>query len=250
MHLGHVVPRKFPELYMFTSHVFTILGLGFLLGVRHAFDADHLAAVSTVVAERPTLRASSVVGLFWGLGHTLVLLLVGMVVLAWNVAIPESFATMCEFAVGIMLIVLGAGLALRIRRNRWHVHTHEHEGTAHVHLHHHGTHGNHRHVHWFREARRPLLIGMAHGLAGSAALLLIVVSTAATFSEGVGYILIFGLGLIAGMMGIGAAMSFPVIFSISFGRRAYLTIQGLASAGSIGFGLLMMWRISRGEPVF
>lgn len=235
---------------MFTSHVFTILSLGFVLGLRHAFDADHLAAVSTVLAERPSLRASSVVGLFWGLGHTLVLLLVGMVVLTWNVAIPESLAAICEFAVGIMLIVLGAGLALRIRRDRWHVHAHEHEGTAHVHLHHHGTHGAHRHVHWLQEARRPLLIGMVHGLAGSAALLLIVVSTAATFFEGVGYILIFGLGLIAGMMGIGAAMSFPVIFSFSFGRRAYLTVQGLVSAGSIGFGLLMMWRISQGEPVF
>ncbi len=236
---------------MFTSHVFTILSLGFVLGLRHACDADHLVAVSTVLAERPSLRASSVVGLFWGLGHTLVLLFAGMVVLTWNVAIPESLATMFEFAVGIMLIVLGASLALRIRCDRWHVHTHEHEGTAHVHLHHHhDTHGNHRHVHWFREARRPLLIGMTHGLAGSAALLLIVVSTAATFFEGVGYILIFGLGLIAGMMGIGAAMSFPVIFSFSFGRRAYLTVQGLASAGSIGFGLLMMWRISRGAPVF
>ena len=235
---------------MFTSHVLTILSLGFVLGLRHAFDADHLAAVSTVVAERPSLRASSVVGLFWGLGHTLVLLLVGMVVLTWNVAIPESLATMFEFAVGIMLIVLGTGLARRIWRNRWHLHAHEHEGMVHAHLHHHGAHDSHRHVHWFREAGRPLVIGMAHGLAGSAALLLIVVSTAATFLEGVGYILIFGLGLIAGMMGIGAVMSFPVIVSFSFGRRAYLTVQGLASAGSIVFGLLMMWRISRGEPVF
>lgn len=235
---------------MVTSHLFTILSLGFLLGLRHACDADHLAAVSTVMAERPSLRASGVVGLFWGLGHTLVLLLAGMVVLTWHVTIPEWLATTFEFAVGVMLILLGVSLALRIRRDRWHVHAHEHEGKTHVHLHHHGARGTHRHMHWVREARRPFLIGMAHGLAGSAALLLFVVSTAATLFEGMGYILIFGLGLIAGMMGIGAAMSFPVILSLSYGRRAYVMIQGFASAGSIGFGLLMMWRLSRGEPVF
>ena len=86
--IDHGPCKSFPELCMFTSHVFTILSLGFVLGLRHAFDADHLAAVSTVLAERPSLRASSAVGLFWGLGHTLVLLLVGMVVLTWDVAIP------------------------------------------------------------------------------------------------------------------------------------------------------------------
>ena len=103
---------------MFDPHTLTILGLGFMLGLRHAMDADHLAALSTVLAERPTVRASTTIGLFWGLGHTLMLLCVGVVLLALNLTIPESLATAFEFFVGVMLVGLGLTLARRIAGTR------------------------------------------------------------------------------------------------------------------------------------
>ena len=235
---------------MLDSHGLTILGLGFVLGLRHALDADHIVAVSTVLAERPTFRASGVVGLFWGLGHTLMLLLVGGCVLALHVSIPESLAAVFELLVGIMLIGLGLGLARRLYREGWHLHPHEHGGRQHVHLHRHTVDQDHIHAHWFLEARRPLLIGMAHGLAGSAALLLIVVSAAGTFGQGIGYILVFGVGSIIGMIAVGAVISLPFVLSLSIGRGALVAVQGLASLGSIGLGLLVIWRMGLGEPGF
>jgi hypothetical protein len=91
---------------------------------------------------------------------------------------------------------------------------------------------------------------MAHGLAGSAALLLMVISAVGTLAQGVGYILIFGVGSILGMMAVGTALSVPIVLSLSIGRQAFITVQGLASLGSIGLGLLMMWRLGFGEPEF
>ncbi|HEX2055006.1 MAG TPA: hypothetical protein VHF07_00840 [Nitrospiraceae bacterium] len=235
---------------MLDSHGLTVLGLGFVLGLRHALDADHIVAVSTVLAERPSFRASSVVGLFWGIGHTLMLLLVGICVQALHVSIPESLAAAFELIVGIMLIGLGVSLARRLYREGWHLHPHEHDGRQHVHLHRHAVGRGHTHAHWFLEARRPLLIGMAHGFAGSAALLLIVVSTAGTFGQGLGYILVFGLGSIIGMIAVGTVISLPFVLSLSVGRGALMAVQGLASLGSIGLGLLVMWRIGLGEAGF
>ena len=235
---------------MVDSHGLTIMGLGFVLGLRHALDADHIVAVSTVLAERPSLRASGVVGLFWGLGHTLMLLLVGICVLALRVSIPETLAAAFEFCVGLMLVILGLSLAHRLYREEWHVHPHEHGGRRHLHLHRHAFRQDHVHAHWFQEARRPLFIGMAHGLAGSAALLLIVLSAAGTVFQGIGYILIFGIGSITGMIAVGTAISLPFVLSLSIGRGAFIAVQGLASLGSIGLGLLLMWRLSLGESGF
>ena len=116
---------------MFDPHTLTILSLGFVLGLRHALDADHLAALSTVLAERPTVQASTAIGFFWGLGHTLMLLCVGTALMALNLTIPESVASLFEFAVGVMLVVLGLSLARRIYQEQWHLHLHEHGGHAH-----------------------------------------------------------------------------------------------------------------------
>src|SRR5688500_14174545 len=99
----------------------TILGFGFLLGARHALDADHLAAVSTILSKRPCLRTSGFIGLCWGFGHTLMLLLVGVAVILLKVTIPESVAQTLEFGIGIMLVVLGSSLAWSIYQERWHL---------------------------------------------------------------------------------------------------------------------------------
>ena len=231
---------------MFDPHTLTILSLGFVLGLRHALDADHLAALSTVLAERPTVQASTAIGLFWGLGHTLMLLCVGTLLLALNLTIPESMANLFEFAVGGMLVALGLSLARRMYREQWHVHTHEHGGQPHVHLHSHHVRADHTHGHWYQGSMRPLVIGMAHGLAGSAALMLVVLSTVTGIGQGIGYIVVFGVGSILCMAGVGAVLSLPVIYSVTVGPRAYWMVQGLACLASIGLGVVMMVRIGLG----
>ncbi len=231
---------------MLDAEVLTILALGFVLGLRHAVDADHLAAVSTVLSQRPSWRASGMIGFSWGLGHTVVLLLVGVVVLVLRVPIPEPFALAAEFAVGVMLVVLGGMLGVRLIRERWHVHTHEHAGERHVHLHSHARVEDHAHVHGWRDSVRPFCIGMAHGLAGSAALLLIVLSSARSVWEGLAYIAVFGAGSIVGMMLVGIGVSLPVLWSWNLGGSIFRTVQGLASLGSIAVGLTMMFQIAFG----
>ncbi len=233
---------------MLDNDYLTTLGLGFVLGLRHALDTDHLVAVSTLLAQRPSWRSSGLIGFSWGLGHTLMLLCVGAVVLLFRLQIPEPMATAAEFGVGVMLVALGALLGVRLVRERWHVHGHDHDGMRHVHLHSHAVAPDHSHAHWWQESLRPLCVGMAHGLAGSAALLLVVLASSHSVVQGLVYISVFGVGSIFGMMLIGFVMSIPVLWSLSFGRRAFLAVQGLASLGSIGMGFLMMSRIGQGFP--
>jgi ABC-type nickel/cobalt efflux system permease component RcnA len=235
---------------MLDTEFFTVLGLGLVLGLRHALDTDHLAAVSTVLAQRPSLRASGMIGFSWGLGHTAVLLLVGAVVLVLRIPVPESAALAAEFGVGAMLVFLGGILGMRLVRERWHVHTHDHDGAQHVHLHSHALVEDHGHGHWWRDSIRPFCIGMAHGLAGSAALLLIVLSSARSVSEGLTYIAVFGLGSIMGMVMVGIAVSLPVLWALNIGRPIFLAAQGLASLGSIVVGLTMMFHIAFGGQLF
>ena len=125
---------------------------------------------------------------------------------------------------------------------------HDHDGARHVHLHRHPEDSAHDHPHWLRLSVRPVLVGMAHGLAGSAALTVMVVSTVHTLGQGLAYILVFGIGSIVGMMCLGLMISVPLVFSSAYGRRTQLALQGLAGAGSVVLGLLMMVRISVGEP--
>jgi sulfite exporter TauE/SafE len=179
-----------------------------------------------------------------------VLLLVGAVVLVLRVPISEPFALAAEFGVGAMLVLLGGILGVRLVRERWHMHTHDHDGERHVHLHSHALVEDHGHVHWWRDSVRPFCIGMAHGLAGSAALLLIVVSSARSVSEGLTYIAVFGLGSIMGMMLVGMVVSLPVLWSLSLGRPVFLAVQGLASLGSVAVGLTMMFHIAFSGQLF
>lgn len=222
----------------------SLLGVGFLLGLRHALDSDHLAAVSTVLAERPSLLASGAVGLWWGIGHTLTLLLVGSIVLAWGIRIPGKFELLAESGVAVLLIVLGGTLALKLYRERWHVHSHHHEGEPHIHFHSHQRREDHRHRHWMVQSIRPLCIGMAHGLAGSAALMLMILSTTKEMGTGLLSILVFGLGSIIGMMVIGLTISVPVIYSRSISQRLFGTVQGLASIASVSVGIWMLVKLA------
>lgn len=225
------------------TQLMSLLGVGFLLGLRHALDTDHLAAVSTVLAERPSLLASGAVGLCWGVGHTVTLLLVGSIVLICGIRIPDEFEFIAESGVGVLLIVLGGMLAFKLYRERWHLHSHRHDGESHVHLHSHQRQNDHRHRHWMFESIRPFCIGMAHGLAGSAALMLMILATTTGVAEGLLSILIFGLGSIIGMMVIGVTISIPVIWSCSISRRLFDGVQGFASLASVVVGVWMLVRL-------
>ncbi len=234
-----------PERFDMTDpSYFTMLGVGFLLGVRHALDADHLAAVSTVLAERPSLRASGAVGLWWGIGHTLTLLIVGSIVLIWGFRIPEGFELLAESGVGILLIVLGATLAHKLYRERWHVHRHDHDGEAHAHFHSHQGQDDHRHRHWMTASVRPLCIGMAHGLAGSAALMLLILATTQDLGHGLLSIVVFGVGSIVGMMAIGLTISVPLVFSFNVSRRFFVGLQGVAGLASVSVGVWMLVKLA------
>lgn len=231
---------------MLDAEVLSILALGFVLGLRHALDVDHLAAVATVLTQRPSWRASGTIGFSWGLGHTVVLLLVGGVVLVLRVPIPDPFALAAEFGVGLMLVLLGGMLGVRLVRERWHVHSHDHAGERHVHLHTHARVEDHGHVHGWRDSVRPFFIGGAHGLAGSAALLWVVLSSSRSVWEGLAYIAVFGVGSILGMMLVGIGVSLPVLWSWNLGGPIFRTVQGLASLGSVAVGLTMMFQIAIG----
>jgi sulfite exporter TauE/SafE len=220
----------------------TILGLGFLLGARHALDTDHIVAVSTMLTHTPDFRRSGLVGLCWGVGHTAMLLAVGLAVIALQVTIPQSVAQAFEAGVGVMLVVLGGALALTLYREHWHLHAHAHDGEQHLHLHSHRLGADHGHRHGWSDSLRPVLVGMVHGLAGSAALMLVVLSTVRTPWEGIAYILVFGLGSILGMVALGILVSVPFVLSVSQGRLVQVAVQGLASVASIGFGMALLLR--------
>lgn len=233
---------------MVDEHLFTILGFGFLLGLRHALDADHIAAVSTLLSKHPNLTASGFIGACWGVGHTIMLMLVGIVVLVLQVRIPQIWSEGLEMGVGVMLVAMGSSLAWTLYRERWHIHVHQHEGQSHMHFHSHRQEEEHIHAHWFRLSFPPFLVGMTHGLAGSAALVVLVISATQSIWEGMTYILVFGVGSILGMLLLGMAITVPLVWSVGLSRWALPALQGVASVCSIAVGLSMIvhfiWPIS------
>jgi high-affinity nickel permease len=192
--------------------VISLLLIGFALGLQHAVEADHLAAVSTIVSEKKDLLSATIVGGLWGVGHTLALLMVGAVVVILKVQISQTTETHLEGVVGVMLIALGIN-ALRkpLMADKYHLHTHEHEGREHAHFHAHEN-GQRRAGH-HRYSVRSILVGMVHGLAGSAGLMLLVVPATQTPATALGYIAVFGVGSIIGMAAMSFLFGLPVKFA-------------------------------------
>jgi len=222
------------------------LGLGFLLGLKHAAEADHLAAVSTMVSERRSLWQSALVGALWGLGHTSTLLVAGFCVLGLGLAIPQRIADVLELAVAVMIVILG------MRLLHLHFHSHAHGGRPHIHLHfdneqHPGTH------HSGLLGWRPVVVGMVHGLAGSAALTLLVLSEVVRSSgtgAGFAYIVVFGIGSIGGMLLMSGLIGLPFSFGMRFFRRTVLPLRLTTALLSTAFGLLYALRTIQKLAVF
>lgn len=221
------------------------LGLGFVIGLKHALDADHLVAVSTIVAQTRNLARAALTGVLWGLGHTAMLGLAGLMVLWGRLSIPEPVAQAAEMLVGVVLVVLGATTLWGLRRHRLHLHPHHHGAQEHVHLHSHAHGHPHTHGHPQRFWIKPLLVGMVHGLAGSAALMLLVLSTLPTPLAGFLYILVFGAGSIGGMLLVSVAIGLPVVWTARSLERGYRAIVLTAGAASVAFGLWLIIEIGR-----
>src|SRR5574341_2106457 len=194
----------------------TTLLVGLALGMEHALDPDHVVAVSTMVSQHRTLGRSSLVGVFWGLGHTATLTLVGLAVILLRVRIPDWLSPFTEAAVGLVLLALGASIVKGYFTEKIHAHVHRHGAEEHAHFHSHAGSEAHDHDHVAPGHRTSLLVGMVHGLAGSAALMLLVLASIRTPLSGLLYILTFGIGSIVGMLGISALIGLP--FSL-LGRR-------------------------------
>jgi ABC-type nickel/cobalt efflux system permease component RcnA len=193
----------------------TLLIFGFLIGMRHALEADHLAAVASISTKEHSLKASIKHGAIWGLGHTTTLFLFGSIVIFMNTVISEKMADRLEFAVGIMLVLLGFDVLRRIIKERIHYHTHRHNNSpAHFHAHSHRgeqahTKSAHNHQH-DKFPYRTLFIGFMHGLAGSAALILLTLETIESVPLSMVYILLFGIGSIAGMAALSMVIAVPL----------------------------------------
>jgi ABC-type nickel/cobalt efflux system permease component RcnA len=233
-------------------NVGTILLLGLLLGMRHALDADHLAAVATLVTRSRSIGQTVLQGLAWGAGHTLTLLLFGGAVLVLGLVLPERAAPALELAVGVMLVVLGAELLYRLWRRRVHFHAHRHrDGAKHFHAHAHEgksrRHDPERHEHGQGFPLRALLVGMVHGMAGSAALILLSLEALRSPAWGLVYIAVFGIGSIAGMAALSVVIAIPMRLTsrrLTSGRldRAHGGLSALVGLGTVLLGCYVAFR--------
>ena len=229
------------------SDVFTLLGIGLVFGLKHATEVDHVVAVSTIVSQHRNVLRSAVVGAMWGIGHTASLLVIGVIVLSLRVAIPEEVSTWLEFCVALMIIGLGAIALWRSLRKREHVHVHEHshDGVSHVHIHFHEPETRHHearpprpHSHAVSAVGlKPVLIGTMHGLAGSGALTLLVLTQIKSALVGFFYLAIFGLGSILGMILMSGLIGLPFALTARNVERVHRHLQTAAAGLSIAFGL-------------
>lgn len=235
----------------------SLLLLGFLIGLRHALEADHLAAVAALSSQATSARHAVRMGVVWGTGHTLSLFAVGSVVVVLDTSLPENFAHWLEFGVGVMLVLLGADVIRRIVRDRIHFHVHKHEdGVEHFHGHAHSRlaastsakppepgHGSHQHAHQRGFPMRALVVGLIHGMAGSAALILLALTSVDSVWQALLYMLLFGLGSILGMAALSLVIALPLRLSARGLTLTHNTVQAALGLGTIAIGVALMHEV-------
>ncbi|MFZ1701739.1 MAG: hypothetical protein WBO10_02505 [Pyrinomonadaceae bacterium] len=232
------------DLALTAASVPAVLGLGFFLGLKHATEADHLAAVATVVADRKNVLTSMLVGGLWGTGHTISLFVAGMLVLLLDFQISERLEAGLEFCVGLMLALLGLNVFRKLYSGgHLHLHSHEHGKRVHTHPHVHtetDTAEPHTH-HGLSLSPRALVVGMVHGLAGSAALMLLIIPTIDSTALGLIYILVFGIGSIGGMMLMSLLVGLPFMLTTNRFNSFNRILQFGAGAFSLVLGSLIVF---------
>jgi high-affinity nickel-transport protein len=258
--------------------LFPILALGFFLGMRHATDPDHVIAVTTIVARHRDARGAAAIGALWGVGHTLTIMIVGGGIILFEWVIPARVGLSMELSVGVMLVLLGImnlrGVLQLITERRpqpdgphgggVHSHPHQHGDYVHTHPHAHEPEA-HPHdpqrtpVNWLDrrlgsltayQVLRPLTVGVVHGLAGSAAVALLVLATIRDSAWAAFYLLIFGLGTVLGMMLVTAAIALPFRHAAAGSARLQAGLRIASGLISLGFGLLLAWQIGVGHGLF
>ena len=223
--------------------MFGVLILGLLVGLQHAMEADHVAAVASLTTRSRNLREAVRVGTAWGIGHTLTLLIFAGGVLLVGATIHAEVALWLEAAVAVMLIGLGADVLRRLWRQRIHFHSHQHGSKTHFHAHSHdaGTEhaaDRHQHSHQRQLPLRSLLIGMMHGMAGSAALIVFALGAVQSPWQGLLYILLFGVGSIIGMGLLAVVISLPLCWSaesLTWAHNGLTAVFGVATIAIGGF---------------
>jgi ABC-type nickel/cobalt efflux system permease component RcnA len=275
-HIGSALKTVFEphEKVMYMSNLLAVIGVGFLLGIRHATDPDHVVAVSTIVSRQQSIRHASLIGALWGFGHTLTIFFVGVAIIVFNLVIPPRIGLAMELAVGLMLILLGilnlTGI-LQWITNRF-TPSRNHAGILHSHSHRHEDILD-EHVHdpapkiypapgpegmfpgalqrlGLYHLLRPFIVGLVHGLAGSAAVALLVLTAIHDPHWAILYLLVFGLGTIAGMMLITMIIGTPFAYTI---KRFAPINRGLGLASglvSIAFGLFITFQIGFADGLF
>jgi high-affinity nickel permease len=238
--LSHPLSRK--AFHQDELGMLAILALGFFLGMRHATDADHVVAVTTIVSRERSPRAALRVGALWGIGHTVTILIVGGAIVLFGLVIPARVGLSMEFSVAVMLVVLGTmNVTGALRR----VDEAAHQASTSAHAEHHKP--SVERPAW---NSRPLIVGVVHGLAGSAAIALLVLATIRDAEWALLYLLIFGVGTVMGMMLLTSAMALPVALAaqrFSSFERGLTRVTGFAS---ISFGLFLAYRIGFVDGLF
>ncbi|MDX2428922.1 MAG: hypothetical protein QNK22_09570 [Xanthomonadales bacterium] len=228
--------------------MFSIIFLGFLIGMQHAMEADHVAAVASLATRSRSLASTARQGAAWGAGHALTLVLFGGLVLVMDTLVPERFAQGLELAVGFMLVALGFDVLRRLVRDRIHFHLHRHDSTVHFHAHSHTgvqTHADDLHQHEHPESfpLRAMLVGMMHGMAGSAALIILALNSVSSITQGILYIALFGAGSILGMALLAAVISLPLRYSARGFTWAHNGLKASVGLLTIGLGSKLIYEL-------
>lgn len=226
-----------------TIQLTTLISLGFFLGLKHTFDPDHIVAVSTIVSRTKNVKRSLFHGALWGMGHTITLLLVGSLILVFKIAIPQKLTLTLELLVGAVLVFLGINVLLELIKSKTHQHKHRHNKVTHSHSHSHKESTAHIHIH------KSFMIGMLHGLAGSAALMLIVLASVESIAQGLFYIAAFGIGLIVGMLIVSGIISLPFILTKKF-DNINLGLKIFTGIISISLGFSIIYKIMTSSNLF
>jgi high-affinity nickel-transport protein len=201
----------------------SVLALGFILGMRHATDADHVVAVTTIVSQQRSVARAAAVGALWGAGHTATIVLVGGAILLFRIVIPPRLGLAMEFAVAVMLVLLGVRSLRSVRRSQTSA------GSSRV---------------------GPVAVGFVHGLAGSAFVAMLVLTAIGSPVVGVAYLLVFGVGTVAGMTLVTAVIAVPSVYATSRVSGAQRYVQLAAGVASVCFGLLLAHRVGITDGLF
>ena len=227
--------------------ILSVMALGLLIGMQHALEADHVAAVASLVSRGRGVRGLSRHGAVWGLGHTVTLLVVAGSALLLHLTVGPALAAGLELAVGLMLVLLGTRVLWLLWADRVHVHAHSHDGrTLHLHVHSHRAEttahdpGSHRHAHVEGLPWRTFVVGLMHGMAGSAALIVLTATTMEQPLLGLVHILAFGVGSILGMAAFSAVLAVPLTYTARSLVRVNRALQLAIGVGTVGIGLATM----------